>query len=166
MSADAMLSLTATLNIQPGEIPPTIHLKQDSNSMDILLHIATKSEAQMETGGTAILKGIKPDSSELFIVLPMVLALLYFYYGFSPEARWSIMEKNAAIDERGIKLTFTDERMKTHVIAADDVREIVEKEEVWMLMLKGARYTCLMLPASAVNPDVAQLLRQLVAKAH
>ena len=102
----------------------------------------------------------------LFVALPMVLALLYFYYGFSPEARWSIMEKNAAIDERGIKLTFTDERMKTHVIAADDVREIVEKEEVWMLMLKGARYTCLMLPASAVNPDVAQLLRQLVAKAH
>ena len=71
MSADAMLSLTATLNIQPGEIPPTIHLKQDSNSMDILLHIATKSEAQMETGGTAILKGTKPDSSDLFIVLPI-----------------------------------------------------------------------------------------------
>lgn len=71
MSANAMLSLTATLNIQPGEIPPTIHLKQDSNSMDILLHIATKSEAQMETGGTAILKGIKPDSTELFIVLPI-----------------------------------------------------------------------------------------------
>ena len=29
----------------------------------------------------------------LFVVLPMLLALLYFYYGFSPEARWSIMEK-------------------------------------------------------------------------
>lgn len=71
MSANAMLSLTATLNIQPGEIPPTIHLKQDSNSMVILLHIATKSETQMETGGTAILKGIKPDSAELFIVLPI-----------------------------------------------------------------------------------------------
>ena len=102
----------------------------------------------------------------LLVALPMVLALLYFYYGFSPEARWSIMEKNAIIDHQGITLTFTDERMKTHVIAADDVREIVEKEDVWMLMLKGARYTCLMLPASAVNPDVAQFLRQLVAKAH
>ena len=28
----------------------------------------------------------------LFIILPMVLALLYFYYGLSPEARWSIMD--------------------------------------------------------------------------
>ena len=71
MSANAMLSLTATLNIQPGEIPPTIHLKQDSNSLDILLHIATKSEAAMETGGTAILKGVKPSGAELFVVLPI-----------------------------------------------------------------------------------------------
>ena len=102
----------------------------------------------------------------LFVALPMVLALLYFYYGFSPEARWSIMEKNAAIDERGITLTFTDERMKTHVIAADDVREIVDKEDVWMLMLKGNRYRCLMLPTSAIDPDVAQSLRQLVAQTH
>ena len=102
----------------------------------------------------------------LFVALPMLLALLYFYYGFSPQARWSIMEKNAVIDDNGISLTFTDGRMKTHVISRDDVREIIEKEDVWMLMLKGARYNCLMLPASAVNPNVAQRLRQLVAQTH
>ena len=102
----------------------------------------------------------------LFVALPMLLALLYFYYGFSPQARWSIMEKNAVIDDNGITLTFTDGRMKTHVISRDDVREIIEKEDVWMLMLKGARYNCLMLPASAVNPNVAQRLRQLVAQTH
>ena len=49
----------------------------------------------------------------LFIVMPMVLALLYFYYGFSPEARWSIMEKKLTIGNEGITLTFTDERMKS-----------------------------------------------------
>ena len=102
----------------------------------------------------------------LFVALPMLLALLYFYYGFSPQARWSIMEKNAVIDDNGITLTFTDERMKTHVIATDDVREIIEKEDVWMLMLQGSRYNCLMLPTSAVDPNVAQSLRQLVAQTH
>lgn len=102
----------------------------------------------------------------LFVALPMVLALLYFYYGFSPEARWSIMEKNADVDDGGITLTFTDERMKTHVIPVDDVRNIIEKEDVWMLMLKGNRYRCLMLPTSAIDPDVAQSLRQLVAQTH
>lgn len=103
----------------------------------------------------------------LFIVLPMVLALLYFYYGLSPEARWSIMEKTVTLNEEGMTLDFVDERMKKHVIPWDDVRYIIEKDDVVTLMLAGGRrYTCLMLPASVVNPDVAQLLRQLAAKAH
>ena len=102
----------------------------------------------------------------LFIVLPMVLALLFFYYGLSPEARWSIMEKSLNIDENGITLDFTDERMKKHVIPKDGVRSIIEKDDVLILMLNGRRYTCLMIPASVVNPDVTQVLRQLIAQAH
>ena len=102
----------------------------------------------------------------LFIAMPMALALLYFYYGLSPEARWSIMEKTATLDDAGITLQFADERMKTHAIRWDDVRNIIEKEDVVMLMLKGNRYRCLMLPASVVDPDVAQALRQFTAQAH
>ena len=103
----------------------------------------------------------------LTIVLPMVLALLYFYYGFSPEARWSIMEKQVDLDNDGLTLTFSDERMKKHIIPWDNVRDIIETDGVWMLMLSGGRrYTCLMLPSSAINPDVAQRLRQFVAQAH
>ena len=103
----------------------------------------------------------------LFIIMPMVLALLYFYYGLSPEARWSIMEKSLTIGSDGLELAFTDERMKKHVIHADDVRNIINKEDVVILMLKGGRrYTCFMIPASVVDPDVAQALRQLVAQAH
>lgn len=103
----------------------------------------------------------------LFIIMPMVLALLYFYYGFSPEARWSIMEKTVTLDENGITLDFTDERMKKHAIHWDDVLCIIEKDDAVMLMLRGGRrYTCLMLPASVVNPDVAQLLRQFVSQTH
>lgn len=103
----------------------------------------------------------------LLIVLPMLLALLYFYYGFSPEARWSIMEKTADINDEGITLDFTDERMKKHVIPRDNVRYIIRKDDAVLLMLTGGRrYTCLMLPASVVDPDVAQALRQLTSKAH
>ena len=102
----------------------------------------------------------------LFIALPMVLALLFFYYGLSPEARWSIMEKTVEIGDGGMSLAFTDERMKTHVIPWDDVRSIIEKDDVLMLMLRGKRYTCLMLPTSVVNPDVTQAFRQFTAQAH
>ena len=102
----------------------------------------------------------------LFIVLPMILSLLYFYYGFSPEARWSIMEKTAVIDREGLTLAFTDERMKKHVIPRDNVRHIIEKDDAVLLMLKGRRYTCLMFPASVIDPDVTQALRQLAAQTH
>ena len=103
----------------------------------------------------------------LVVVLPMVLALLYFYYGFSPEARWSIMEKSAVIDAAGITLDFTDKRMKKHAIRWDDVRDMIEKDDAVLLMLKGGRrYTCLMLPSSVVNPDVTQALRQFATQAH
>ncbi len=103
----------------------------------------------------------------LFIILPMVLALLYFYYGLSPEARWSIMDKIVTLDDRGITLDFTDERMKKHVIRWDDVHSIIEKDDAVMLMLTGGRrFTCLMLPASVVNPDVAQLLREFASQTH
>ena len=102
----------------------------------------------------------------LFIMLPMILALLYFYYGLSPEARWSILEKDVVIGDGGISLTFTDERMKKHAIGWDDVRNIIEKDDVLLLMLRGKRYTCLMLPTSAINPDIAQALRQFTSQAH
>ena len=103
----------------------------------------------------------------LLMVLPMLLALLYFYYGFSPEARWSIMEKQVDLTIEGLELTFTDERMKKHVIPRDNVRSIIEKDDVWMLMLSGGRrYTCLMLPSSTVNPDVAEALREFVTQTH
>ena len=67
MSATAMLTLTTDLDIQPGDIPPTIHAKRNSVSMELVMRIAA-SEATLETAGTAILKGVKPDGSELFAV--------------------------------------------------------------------------------------------------
>lgn len=100
----------------------------------------------------------------LAFALTMILSLLYFYYGFSPEARWSIMEKSATIDDDGITLSFTDERMKKHVIRWDDVRHIIEKDDALLLMLKGRRYTCLMFPASVINPGILQRFRQLTAQ--
>ena len=70
MSASAMLSLNVHLDIQSGEIPPTIHLKEGSEPIAIHLQIAV-TEATHNTGGTAILEAIRPDNSELFIVLPV-----------------------------------------------------------------------------------------------
>jgi len=103
----------------------------------------------------------------LLVVLPMVLALLYFYYGLSPEARWSLMEKEVTIDASGLTLTFAHPQMQPHTVAWNDVRAVLIKKDCLLLMSPTRRYACLMLPASvAIDPDIAQVLRQLVAQAH
>ena len=70
MSAQAMLSMTTDLNIQPGEIPPTIHVKQGSNSLAVTLRIDANN-ATLQTGGTAVIKGARPDGAELFFAKPI-----------------------------------------------------------------------------------------------
>lgn len=70
MSASAMLEVKTILDIQPGKIPPVIHLKEGSDSMDIVLRIRA-SEAVLLTSGKAIVKGSKPNGGSLFVVLPI-----------------------------------------------------------------------------------------------
>ena len=70
MSAQAMLSLVVDLNIQPGEIPPTIRLKKSSNSINIRLRIVAEGTS-METEGTAILKVGRTENADVFAVLPI-----------------------------------------------------------------------------------------------
>ncbi len=102
----------------------------------------------------------------LLVVLPTLLAMFYFFYGLSPEALWSMKEKTLTLTDGGITIDFTDERMKTHVIPWDNVRYIIKNDDVVILMLKGHRYRCLMLPASVINPHVTQAFRQFVTQAH
>lgn len=99
--------------------------------------------------------------------MPLALALLYFYYGLAPAARWSVMNKEVALTDEGVTLRFTplsdneDEaptsEKKCH-IAWGDVAEIVYNEE-YVLLFVG-RYEALMLPRSVANPDVLQSLWQ------
>ena len=69
MAVYDMLTLVSELDIQPGEVPPEIHLKEGSDSMTLVLRIAANEDVVMETAGKAIVKGIKPDGSELFLVI-------------------------------------------------------------------------------------------------
>ena len=69
MAVYDMLKIMTELDIQPGEVPPTIHLKEGSDSMTLLLRIAAGEEVTMETAGKAIVKGTKPDGSKLFLVV-------------------------------------------------------------------------------------------------
>ena len=69
MAVYDMLSLVTELDIQPGEVPPTVHLKEGSDSMTLVMRIAANEDVVMETAGKAVVKGIKPDGTELFLVI-------------------------------------------------------------------------------------------------
>lgn len=87
----------------------------------------------------------------LFIVIPMLLALAYFNYALSMEARWSLLEKAITVREDGLLLQFTDERMHDHLIRWDEVSGIAVGGECFLMMLKVRRYTFVMIPFSVVE---------------
>jgi|GEM_PF-774569 len=98
----------------------------------------------------------------LFIVIPMVLVLLYFHYGFSPLACWSLMDKSVTIDREEMTLQFEDQRMNRHAIPWRDVSEIVRRGGGVLFMMRSGRYSFLMLPAGMVDADMAAVLRQVM----
>jgi hypothetical protein len=46
----------------------------------------------------------------VFIIFPMLLAYLYFYYGLAAESRYSILSKKAELTDEGLRLIFIDEK--------------------------------------------------------
>ena len=73
MAAADMLTVQYDLNIQPGRIPPIVHLKEDSTSVLLTFRLKATNEdypddvVSLENDGTAILKGTRQDGSSVFI---------------------------------------------------------------------------------------------------
>ena len=75
MAASTMLKQQLFLDPQPGSIPPVIHLKQGTSSGSLEVYI-TEGKGYT-SGGTrhyCILKGTKPDGTELYITGTMLVA--------------------------------------------------------------------------------------------
>lgn len=87
----------------------------------------------------------------IFLLLPMAMTMVYITYTFTPEVRWSLLEKNAVIDRDGIHMSFTDERMHDHTIEWATVRSVVMYRGDMVFRLAGRRYNYWILPGEAVN---------------
>lgn len=68
MAANSMLSWVVNLDVQPGDIPPMINLKQGTNSATLLFKIAADG-ITMATDGKAVMRAEKPDGTEVIEVL-------------------------------------------------------------------------------------------------
>jgi len=92
----------------------------------------------------------------VLVAMPMVLALLYFYYGLAPAAHWSLMTKSAQIDAQGTTLTFADERMRQHTLPWNQVRDVMERQGDLILVMRSPRYAMLIIPDACLTPDARQ----------
>lgn len=104
--------------------------------------------------------------------LMMFTSLVYFNYVFSPLARWSVMEKTATIDNRGIHLSFEHPKMNDHSIEWERVRSIQFRPDSTVVHLTCNVEDGHPLPATAINflmipaltPEQTATLKQLYLK--
>ena len=66
MSAIEMLSLQLTLDTHPGSVPPILHLKKGAGSVSLTVYFKM-DELVFDGSRTVIVKGTRPDGSELYI---------------------------------------------------------------------------------------------------
>ena len=68
MSAQYMLTQKLYLDPQPGSIPPVFHVKQGLSSSSFAIYVNTgKGFDAVNTNHYCVLKGKKPDGTELYI---------------------------------------------------------------------------------------------------
>lgn len=69
MSKNNMMQTIIHLEEQPGGIIPELHLKEGAVAMSVLLRIPNSDNLRNVYQKRAVLKGIRPDGSDLFISL-------------------------------------------------------------------------------------------------
>ncbi len=96
-----------------------------------------------------------------FIVYPMALIMVYFWYLLTGEIRWSILEKEMAISDSGIMLTFEG---FTKELQWDEFSGFSTTGKYLLLKFKVRRFTYFVIPF-AVFADTEQL-REFVKMLH
>ena len=86
----------------------------------------------------------------LFMLLPMAIYLVYVIYGLLPENRYSIMNKNAIVDEKGIELNLKEEYLKNTnkhiVISWEEIEKIKISRHFVLIFLRSGKFRILVVP--------------------
>ncbi|MBQ0121777.1 MAG: hypothetical protein KBT13_11790 [Bacteroidales bacterium] len=90
--------------------------------------------------------------------LMMLLTLVYFNYAFSPQARWSVMEKTVSLSEQGIHMAFAHPRMNDHYIAWREITRVQLTQSATVLNLNGP-VNFVMLPP--LTPEQKETFKRL-----
>lgn len=89
----------------------------------------------------------------IFIIIPMIVTYLYFYYGLLPESRSAILEKSAEFTDNGITYIYKQEDKpdRIEVFNWDSIKGIEVGRKWVLLVFKRNDYTFLCIPYSAFD---------------
>lgn len=90
----------------------------------------------------------------------MIAIPLIYYYALTQESRWSILEKTIEITDDGLTLTFSSDKMQSHVITWSEIAFTTAASNCLVIRLKKNRYTFLGIPLTAFSDE--QHLRTFV----
>ena len=86
----------------------------------------------------------------VFMVFPMILALIYFNYALTIVVRWSLMEKSILLDDEGLHLDFVDKRMRPRTISWRDIASVTRDDKAYYFNLTVRRYTFVLIPCNVI----------------
>lgn len=88
------------------------------------------------------------------VAIPMLLALIYFYYILTLEASWSVVDKAVEINDNGdLLLHFADEQRRDHIISRNGIKSATIGHGVVVMELSVRRYTFFVIPFSQFDTD-------------
>ena len=89
----------------------------------------------------------------MFILIPMALYFVYVTYGLLPENRYSIMKKNAIVNEKGIELHLSEEYVKNtnkHIfISWTTIEKIKITNHFMLIFFKTGKFRFLVVPTES-----------------
>ncbi len=87
----------------------------------------------------------------LFIIIPMIGALLYINYLLTLETRWSIVEKELLVGDEGLTLRFAPGNMKDAHIEWRQLKGMFSKGGLLVFPLRMRRYQYLVIPLKSIE---------------
>ncbi len=91
----------------------------------------------------------------LFVVIPMIMALLYINFMLTLTTRWSIAEKTIVSTQAGLQLTFDNGSQQ--LIAPDAVSRFFTRNGYLCFELRERRFQYFIVPMSVFQGDVNKL---------
>ena len=99
------------------------------------------------------------DTRFAFVALIVAMAMVMlsfpvlYYFALTQESRWSILEKTVTVTDEGLRLDFTSDKMRQHLIAWNDIASTSVLNHCYVLRFKKNRYTFLAIPLDAFSGE-------------